>query len=89
MINALKDYCTSFSTYVTNHTPTCVSSTVYQNRPQTWNLDRAKAPRFNDRKRLSINNTKPFAIVESRELSRGPKSKFVADSGMIKWLPLR
>ena len=57
---------------------------LYQNRPQTWNLDRAKAPRFNDRKRLSINNTEPFAIVESRELSRGPKSKFVADSGIIK-----
>ena len=31
-----------------------------------------------------INNTKPFAIVESRELSRGSKSKFVADSGIVQ-----
>ncbi len=37
---------------------------LYCGRPETWNLDRAKAPGFND---------------ESRELSRGPKSKFQAD----------
>ena len=55
---------------------------LYQNRPQTCNLDRAKASGFNDRKRVHIVNIDPFAIVEPRELSRGSKSKFEGDSGI-------
>ena len=56
---------------------------LYPARPQTWNLGRAKAPGFDDRKRVHISNIDPFTIVKSRELSRGPKSKFVAARGII------
>ena len=52
---------------------------LYHTRSQTWNLDRAKAPGSNDRKRVHISNIDPFTIVESRELSRWPKSIFQAD----------
>jgi hypothetical protein len=45
-------------------------------------LDRAKAPGFGDRKGVHIANIEPFAIVESRELSRGSKSKFMTESGI-------
>ncbi len=55
---------------------------IYHTRSLTWNLDRAKAPGFNDRKRVHISNIDPFAIVESRELSRGPKSKFATECGI-------
>ena len=52
---------------------------VYHTRPQTWNLDLAKAPELNDRKRVHISNIDPFTIVEFRELWRSPNSKFQAD----------
>jgi hypothetical protein len=55
---------------------------AYHARLETWNLDRAKAPGFNDRKRVNIRNMNPFAIVESRELSRGPRPKFLAARGI-------
>ena len=55
---------------------------LYHTRPQTWNLDRVKAPGSNDRKGPCISNTKALAIVESRELSRWPKSKFEAECGI-------
>jgi hypothetical protein len=42
----------------------------------------AKAPGFDDRKWVHISNIDPFAIVESRELSRGSKSKFEAEWGI-------
>ncbi len=56
-----------------------IDAMLYCGRHETWNLDRAKAPGFNDRKRVHIPDIDPFAIVESRELSRGSKSKFQAD----------
>jgi len=52
---------------------------VYCGRLETLNLDRAKTPGLDDRKRVNISNMDPFAIVESREFSRRPKSKFQAD----------
>ena len=55
---------------------------LYHTRPQTWDLDRVKAPGSNDRKGPCISNTKVLAIVESRELSRWPKSKFEAECGI-------
>ena len=55
---------------------------LYPTRSQIWNLDRAKAPGFDDRKRVHISNIDPFTIVESRELSRESKSKFVTESGI-------
>lgn len=58
---------------------------LYHARPETWNLDRAKAPGLNDRKRVHIDNIEPFAIVQPRELSRRPKSKFMTECG-IRWL---
>jgi hypothetical protein len=41
-----------------------------------------KLPGFNDRKRVHISNIESFAIVESRELSCGLKSKFLAARGI-------
>ena len=57
-------------------------SSIYHTRPQTWNLDRVKAPGSNDRKGPCISNTKALTIVESRELSRWSKSKFEAECGI-------
>ncbi len=39
---------------------------LYHTRPETWNLDRAKAPGLNDRKRVHIDNIEPFAIDQPR-----------------------
>ncbi len=61
---------------------------VYCGRHETLNLDRAKTPGFDDRKRVNIANIDPFTIVESREFSRGPKSTFHADRS-IKPSPYR
>jgi hypothetical protein len=55
---------------------------IYHTRPETWNLDRAKVPGLNDRKRVHIVNIEPFAIVQPRELSRGSKSRFMAEWGI-------
>jgi hypothetical protein len=61
---------------------------LYPTRPETWNLDCAKTPGFNDRKRVNIRNIDPFTIVESRELSRGPTPKFLAEWGISPNLSL-
>ena len=58
------------------------SAELYPTRSQIWNLGRAKVPGFDDRKRVNIRNMDPFTIVESRELSRGSKPKFVTESGI-------
>ncbi len=55
---------------------------LYHNRSETLIWTHAEAPGFNDRKRVHISNIDPFAIVESRELPRGSKSKFQADCGI-------
>jgi hypothetical protein len=55
---------------------------LYRDRAQTWNLGRVKAPRIDARKRVHIVNIEPFASVDSRELSRGPNSKFESDRGI-------
>ena len=49
---------------------------IYCGRPETWNLDRAKAPRFNDRKSVHISNIERFAIAHPRELSLKSKAHF-------------
>ena len=45
---------------------------LYLARLDLVNLDGAKAPGLNDRKRVHITNIDPFAIVQPRELSRRP-----------------
>ena len=55
---------------------------AYHARTETWNLGRAKAPGLDDRKRVHIDNIEPFAIVQPRELSRGPNSKFQTARGI-------
>ena len=59
---------------------------VYCGRLETLNLDRAKTPGFDDRKRVHIANIDPFTIVESREFSRRSKSKFQADRSIYHYL---
>ena len=56
---------------------------VYCGRLETLNLDRAKTPGLDDRKRVNISNMDPFTIVESREFSRRSKLKFQADRSII------
>jgi HEAT repeat protein len=55
---------------------------IYHGRPETWNLDRAKAPGFSVHKRVHISNIDLVAIAKSRELSHGPKSKSLAGRGI-------
>jgi hypothetical protein len=62
--------------------PSLRPDVVYHNRDQTWNLDRAKAPGLDDRKSVHISNIDRLAIVQPRELSHGPKSKFDPDWGI-------
>ncbi len=52
---------------------------LYCSRPETWNLDRAKAPRITDHKSPYIVNILRLMIDDPRELSRRSKSKFQAD----------
>jgi hypothetical protein len=47
-------------------------------------FERVKAPGFDDRKCLSIRNTKELAIVEPRELSRSSNARLFSRFG-IKW----
>ena len=43
-----------------------MSTILYCGRHETLNLDCAKTPEFDDRKRVNISNMDPFTIVESR-----------------------
>jgi hypothetical protein len=43
-------------------------STLYPNTFKIWDFGFAKAPGFNDRKQVNIDNIDLFTIVESREL---------------------
>lgn len=52
------------------------------NRPQTLNLDCAKASLWSDSKSIQISNINRLAIAQQRELSREPKSKFETDCGI-------
>ena len=54
------------------------SLSVYDAWPETWNFERAKTARIDDRKPAHISNMGQFAIVDSREFSRSSKSKFQA-----------
>jgi addiction module HigA family antidote len=60
---------------------------VYCGRLETLNLDRAKTPGFDDRKRVHISNIDPFTIVKSREFSRRSKSTFQADRSIKRRKP--
>jgi len=55
---------------------------LYPARPKTAHFGCAKAPGLNDRKRVHIVNIEPFAIVQPRELSRGPNVQFLAARGI-------
>ncbi len=56
---------------------------LYHNWATGWNFGCVKAPGFNDKKGDNINsNMAPFFIVEPRELSRGPNSNLLPDSGI-------
>ncbi len=61
-----------------------MKNSLYSERPETCNFDCAKAPGLNDRKRVHIVNIDPFAVVQPRELSRGPNSKFQAARGITR-----
>ena len=56
---------------------------IYPNSLKNWNLGCAKAPGLNDRKSVNINNIDRLAIVQSRELSRQPKSNFLSCLGIL------
>ena len=79
-----------FDFYMLQHdkwNKTFTEKQVYCGRLETLNLDCAKNPGFDDRKRVHIVNIEPFAIVESRGFSRTSKSKFQADRSIsdINW----
>jgi tRNA pseudouridine38-40 synthase len=80
MERAAKDLlgCHDFSGFanITKENPICA---IYCTRPETWNFDRAKTARIDDRKRVHISNIDPFTIVDSSEFSRRSKSKFQAE----------
>ncbi|MBA3722776.1 MAG: hypothetical protein H0W88_10305 [Parachlamydiaceae bacterium] len=83
LLKGMRSYCSSLKGKIALKS----TGVLYCNRHQTSNLDRAKAPGFNDRKGVNINNMDPFTIVESRELSHGSKSQFDADCSItLKFL---
>ncbi len=55
---------------------------VYCSRPETWNLDRAKAPGIVDLKSPHIVNMGRLKIDDPRELSRRSRSKFMTELGI-------
>ena len=55
---------------------------VYPKNLKSWPEARVKAPGIDDRKRVNINNMDPFAIVDSRELSRTPAANFWGSLGI-------
>ena len=57
---------------------------LYRTRSQTWNFERAKIARIDDRKLVHISNIDRFTSVDSNELSRDSKSKFQAEYGIHK-----
>jgi len=56
---------------------------VYHARPETWNFQRAKTARIDDRKLVHTSNIDQFTIVDSSEFSRSSKSKFQAARGIV------
>jgi len=55
---------------------------LYPNELKSRLLGRAKAPGLNNRKLINISNIDQLAIVQPRELSRGPKTAFSAHLGI-------
>jgi len=53
--------------------------TLYSNRDQSLNFDRAKASGLGDRKSVHISNINRLTIAQPRDLSHGPKSNFDPD----------
>ncbi len=49
---------------------------LYCDRPETWNFERGKTARIDDRKLVHISNIDQFTIVDSSGFSRSSKSKF-------------
>ena len=66
-----------------SHPTTYLMLQLYRHRLETLILDRAKAPGIDDRKSVHISNIDRLTIVDPRELSRGSKSKFQADGGIV------
>src|SRR3990172_2336412 len=52
------------------------SGSLYPNNLKNWVFGCAKAPGIDDRKSVHISNIDRLTIVDSRELSRGPKPNF-------------
>ncbi len=62
---------------------------LYCSRPETWNLDRAKAPRIADHKSPYIVNILRLMIDDPRERSRRSKSKFMTELGITNMDTIR
>ena len=56
---------------------------IYPNNLKNWNFGCAKVPSLNDHKRPHISNIGSFMIVQSRELSRQPKSNSSGGLGIL------
>ena len=61
---------------------------LYPNNLKSRNFGCVKAPGLNDRKQSHISNIGSFTIVQSRELSRQPKSDFSSCLGIFASPPL-
>ncbi len=58
------------------------SDSLYPNNLKNWNFGCVKAPGLNDRKQPHISNIGSFPVVQSRELSRQPKSDYSSCLGI-------